>query len=376
MMISVIFGCGLPERDVLSATRDIEDTGIYDLSDINGGDEYLCSPVFITDESSCWDAEAFRDCHYTTLFDRFGDGWTGGDATYSIQLPDGRTIWLFGDTFLGTVNPDGSRPGGIPFLNNTLVVTRGSNFNTFYGGSAEQPEAFVKPPQADDWYWPNDPTLYDGKIQLLLSHMGRSGVGGMWDFHLESTDLVVISPGDFSIDTQFVRVDDDRIFWGAAVMEDDDYTYIYGLEDVNPDKFLHVARVAGGNLLNPWEFYNGSGWQDSPANHRVRNHVSNQFAVFREGGKYYLLTQEIIFGSRIFLYESDSPEGPWTNERVVYCTPESGGNIFTYNAFAHPEQSMDGDLLITYNVNSFVFGDLFEDVNNYRPRFVRIKNWK
>jgi hypothetical protein len=206
--------------------------------------------------------------------------------------------------------------------------------------------------------------------------MGRSGVGGMWDFHLESTDLVVISPGDFSIDTQFVRVDDDRIFWGAAVMEDDDYTYIYGLEDVNPDKFLHVARVAGGNLLDPWEFYNGSGWQDSPANHRVRNHVSNQFAVFREGGKYYLLTQEVIFGSRIFLYESDSPKGPWTNERVLYCTPESGGNIFTYNAFAHPEQSIDGDLLITYNVNSFVFGDLFDDVNNYRPRFVRIKNWK
>ena len=32
-----------------------------------------------------------------------GHGWTGGDGAYSVSLPAGRTLWLFGDSVLGTV---------------------------------------------------------------------------------------------------------------------------------------------------------------------------------------------------------------------------------------------------------------------------------
>ena len=88
------------------------------------------------------------------------------------------------------------------------------------------------------------------------------------------------------------------------------------------------------------------------------------------------MTQKIIFSPEILLYESDTPVGPWTNERTLYCTPELEGNIFTYNAFVHPELSRNGDLFISYNVNSFNFGDVFADVNNYRPRFIRVQNWQ
>ena len=50
------------------------------------------------------------DQAYDDFFQRAGPGWTGGDGTYSVGLPDGRTAWSFGDTFLGTIAPDGSRP--------------------------------------------------------------------------------------------------------------------------------------------------------------------------------------------------------------------------------------------------------------------------
>ena len=43
---------------------------------------------------------------FNKLFTRYGDGWTGGDAVYSVPLPDGRIIWAFGDSFLDTVYPD------------------------------------------------------------------------------------------------------------------------------------------------------------------------------------------------------------------------------------------------------------------------------
>src|SRR5207244_1521048 len=39
-----------------------------------------------------------------TAYGNTGEGWTGADGTYSVPLPDGRTAWLFSDTFLGPVN--------------------------------------------------------------------------------------------------------------------------------------------------------------------------------------------------------------------------------------------------------------------------------
>lgn len=38
-------------------------------------------------------------------FDKFtsvAGGWCAGDATISLPLPDGKTFWLFGDSFIGT----------------------------------------------------------------------------------------------------------------------------------------------------------------------------------------------------------------------------------------------------------------------------------
>ncbi|HRG28369.1 MAG TPA: DUF5005 domain-containing protein, partial [Chitinophagales bacterium] len=60
---------------------------------------------------------------FTNLFNRFGNGWTGGDATYSIALPDGRTVWMFGDSFLDTVYADYSRPSSGLIRNCFMVQT-------------------------------------------------------------------------------------------------------------------------------------------------------------------------------------------------------------------------------------------------------------
>src|SRR5688500_3925696 len=67
--------------------------------------------------------------HVGDMFRVYGDAgghWTGGDSTVSVRLPDGRVVWLFSDTFLGSVNPDGSRPAETPMVNNTIVVQDGA----------------------------------------------------------------------------------------------------------------------------------------------------------------------------------------------------------------------------------------------------------
>src|SRR4051812_40307123 len=72
-----------------------------------------------------WTAQATPHAAPEGLLNAYSDtgkGWTGADSTYSVPLPGGRTAWVFSDTFLGPVNPDGSRPTTTPFVNNSFVI--------------------------------------------------------------------------------------------------------------------------------------------------------------------------------------------------------------------------------------------------------------
>jgi hypothetical protein len=90
----------------------------------------------------------FTGNRFQSVFHRY-TGWTGGDATYSIPLPDGRTLWLFGDSFIGTVRPDRSRPGS-SFYRNAAMVQQGNEFITLPVSG----NAFVRPADPGWWYWP------------------------------------------------------------------------------------------------------------------------------------------------------------------------------------------------------------------------------
>ena len=72
------------------------------------------------------------------------------------------------------------------------------------------------------------------------------------------------------------------------------------------------------------------------------------------------------------MYRSESLEGPFTGKTELYRTPETSGNVFTYNAKAHPELGNGHTLMVTYNVNSFDTNDLYAEVDNYRPRYVDV----
>ncbi|MBN1345203.1 MAG: hypothetical protein JXQ73_21085, partial [Phycisphaerae bacterium] len=70
------------------------------------------------------------------------NGWTGADADYSVDLGDGRTLWLYGDTWIGSVAGDRHAPGS-HLVNNTIAVHA-----TPASGSG-------LPPRADEiaFYW-------------------------------------------------------------------------------------------------------------------------------------------------------------------------------------------------------------------------------
>ena len=97
------------------------------------------------------DAAVVPDTRLNAMWNTYGNQgghWTGGDATISTPLPDGRDAWLFSDTFLGTVNPNGSRPSDTPLVvHNSMVVQQGppstAQLTTLTGGTAAAPTSLV-----------------------------------------------------------------------------------------------------------------------------------------------------------------------------------------------------------------------------------------
>src|ERR1700756_3820151 len=45
------------------------------------------------------------DTNFDNFFKQNGPGWTGADGSYSLLLPDGTNLWVWSDSYIGTVDP-------------------------------------------------------------------------------------------------------------------------------------------------------------------------------------------------------------------------------------------------------------------------------
>ncbi|TMR10190.1 DUF4185 domain-containing protein [Nonomuraea turkmeniaca] len=330
---------------------------------------------------------AATNARLTSLFTAYGndnsrlDDWTGADGTYSLRLPSGKELWIFSDTFLGQVNPDGSRPpvveegGTTVFLNNSFAVERDGRLSTIYDGTPAKPTAVMPPRDKNHWYWAGDATLAGGIVEVTYQEYERYGTGA-WDWRWHRNVVARFAPGRLN---RPISVHDlpsgHGVAWASATLKDGQYTYIYGVEDFGSPKYMHVARVKGQSLLGAWEFLKGDGtWSRNEADSaRIMSGVANEYSVTKVGSGYVLITHDTteVLSANIVAYASCSPFGPFTGKQHIYTTPETSGNIFTYNAHAHPEIAGNG-LVVSYNVNSFVNTDHYRDVSIYRPRFLDV----
>lgn len=320
--------------------------------------------------------------YYDSLFTRYGIEWTGGDGANSYRLPDGRDLWLFGDSFIDTVRPGRARPKYSSTVHNAMAYTtsKPGEFVTICKGTLQNPEAYFVPDNPDDFYWPAHCFASKDKKQLyvFLVRVTSNGNGGAFGFDVLGMDMATLSLPSLNILSINKITNGNRIDWSAGIMEEDDFVYIYGAESTEFNKFMHVARTTKNNPIKDLRFWNGSGWtQDSSQSIKIRPGVSESYSVFKYGEKYYLLTQGILLSPDIFLYDGPSPVGPFNNRRLVYTTPKETINCITYNAVAHTQfTTADGKLLVGYSSNSNDVTELYSNADTYRPYFVWVENWQ
>ena len=327
------------------------------------------------------DSVSIPDTALSKLFIRNCCGFTGGDGTYSVLLPNGKTVWIFGDTFLGTVNPDLSRARSTPiFIRNSFVIQDGDSLTTLHRFSPPHNTSLVIPPAVREnenlsedelWFWPGDGLIEDGRLKVFFSLFSQSDTG-MWNFQWQSTWLATFSlPGikeESLVEIPYSKTN--KVHYGHAIYEAPDFTYIYGA----CEKQAHVARYTSGNVNGPWEFYTGKEWTENPDESRPMSdmHSSEQFTVLKIKDKYVYITQMDSFSRDICSFVSETPFGPWDQQSLLYTTPIPGEdkNLITYNAIAHPQYMDNKRILVSYNMNSFKLEDHFRNADIYRPRFI------
>lgn len=331
-----------------------------------------------------WDPRVtvYSDLDYNDYLTRYQD-WNGGDGCYSVLLPDGRILWSFQDSFFGQVSADRNRTDNVMRRNaaHLQLDTSLQSFIPLNPGQGNQRETWIKygdAPEDQDWYWPGAGQVHNGKLQMLLSHVRKTG-DGAWDFAHVSTDLAIFDLPSMQL-SQIIRDKDLLSNYSAGSMQaPDGYTYMYSTENGYLTTFMYVARAAGHDLAGAWEYYDGNGWTSTPVKYNVCNDIT-QPNVFYQDGKYYLVSQQNLFGLDIYIQESATPVGPWTNKRTLYHIPDQySGDFISYNAFVHHALSREGELVISYNINPVDFASNFNkpgSADRYRPYFVRVFNWK
>jgi hypothetical protein len=366
------------------------------------------------------------DAAWTAVFDRT-DGWTGADCAGSVDLGDGRTLWLFGDTWLGKIR-DGKRQPGATMVNNSIAVhptdksapwrppdPRSVRFLWGANDKDGKPTAWAVPPpiagdaaSAGDWLWCNGggvvgagPRGKGRRLVVFFFRVRHNPHGqGVWAFTTVGTCLTVIDnvgdpperwrPKFYDLPRTSAGVSNDgrEILWGlsasreGAASHHEDRLRIFGtLRRGRFEMSLVLARATSATIDRlELEFFDGTVWRPNceACAKPLAGGLVSEFSVeeMNNAGKptWVLIQSEPFLGKRIFARTAPKPEGPWSLRRTIYTVPDVAASraYFTYAAKGHAALSRPGELLVTFLVNSQNFADVVRDTTIYHPIFLRV----
>jgi hypothetical protein len=347
---------------------------------------------------------------WTNLFKR-NSGWFGADGIYTIPLngidkDNNRVMLLFSDTMIGKII-NGQLQSGFTMIHNSIAYWDGSKPDPDHihfkwrkkkDGS---PAAMFTPKtgtaQKKDYYWLGD-GFADQATNKIYIFAYRTRTTGRGDFSFEVVGNPIIAiPADGKPPFKNQRQLEAPFFksgtksgafrsFGAGILVNtssagapnpDGYVYIYGIQGSN--KQLIAARVKPKDFedFDQWRYWNGDSWVAQIESVRaITNRVSNELSVSPVGhGKYVLVFTVNGLGPKIGMRIGESPVGPFGPLKVIWKTRANNidSSFYSYNAKGHPALSSPGELLVSYNVNSFNFSQKIDEYPHlYRPRFIRI----
>ena len=331
----------------------------------------------------------------------YTDGWLGGDAAYSVALPDGRTVWFFGDSIVADSPDEKVRSEGRTMVRNAIGISECDSsghwrmryyWNGQYG---EKPRAFFDSEKSEWWYWPADGFVYDGHVYIVLRKVRGSPGKKMFPFEMFGAVLARVSyldesPGKWKVEYMDL-IGENADDFAATVVVKGAHVYFFNVAKGGQEfpRPLVLARAVLERLhdSSPGLEYLGKnrswkrGYDSKDALAILPDGHSEMSIRYHDAiGRWVAVTQGPEFLSkRIMIRTAPDLRGPWGDPVPVFSFPETASenpgydpDTFCYAVKEHTQLCTDDKLLITYVCNSFDFGKMLADMEIYRPQPVSI----
>jgi hypothetical protein len=328
----------------------------------------------------------------------FKDSWWGADAAYSIPLPDGRSVWIFGDTLYGDRRVvEGNEPR---MVRNSIGIStcndRGWKVDyVIRKGDKGQPLDFFQAQHKDTWYWALDGFVYknDLWVTLLCMRNAAKTTSAALGFETCGADLAKLSglendPQRWSVKYFPLVPDGVHAYPSATTVVEGEFAYIFALLEADSRPML-LTRIPLNGLDAPAEHLqylskNGTwkpGLTPADAMHVMKRGNSEMTVRYHTRLKkwFAILNYPKLLSDSIVARTAPQLAGPWSEGKIIYRIPEMqkseagyDKDTLCYAGKEHPEFRQPGSLLITYACNTMTVQKLTSNLEIYFPKVVRV----
>jgi len=329
----------------------------------------------------------YKDTTVINFFKR-AKGVIAMDGCYSIPLTGGKTMWLFGDSYMDDYdtatksapclfearNSALLQPANNWHWQNTRTLNKGEHT---YLQDAAQPNNFL---------WPG--CGYQLKDTVYVFGLNMKNVTGGLGFAKGGDDVwVKLKYPQMEVVGYSYVPGLDSIQFGLGIVHDkaSGFIYIYGNKLKGLGATIYLARFKANNPAAGWQFWTGNSWADNIKQIKpITEAPSNSNNITKINNTYVLLSTEFSIqcdnGKHIYASVSNSPVGPFSEHKIIYTITDTvkGHYPFFYLPIAHPEHINDkNELLVTYSINGYE-PCVANCVNNrfnpeyYRPQAIRV----
>ncbi|HEY5154940.1 MAG TPA: hypothetical protein VIJ47_09425, partial [Acidimicrobiales bacterium] len=253
-------------------------------------------------------------------FNRRGPVWGGGDGAEPVPIDNGRTLWLFGDTYLGG-GPLNGPLDNKGFVHNSMAVQyNGSCFLYMFRGDPQSGwYSAIPEPSDSDHYWPTS-GAYDpvtGVLTIMAMRVHTINPNDPWAWQLVGADALHyrVSPSFALLSTErlFTYGAADRAQFGQNLLVDQGQVDLYGCAQQEPTQCF-VARTNPSMQAGSMQFWSTSGWVTTLAAAdpiELDAPVGTQLHVAKVGDGYIASNQIALLGTQAWGWWGPTALGPF-----------------------------------------------------------------
>lgn len=330
----------------------------------------------------------YKDTAFTAFFNRT-EGWIASDGAYSVQLADGRVLWLMGDSYIDHYDAaTGTMPCLFQVRNCALLQPKGDwnwrHTSTLLG--ANKGSFFKNHPDNKFLLWPGHGYQHGDTLYVYGANIEMKGTGAL-DFGSGGRDMMMkLKLPEVKVVDYDTLPEMGGIAFGMGTWKSKDgYVYTWGNKQTFIKSNVYVARFRADAPSTAWAFWDGKGWNKEVAKAAVIGEApSTAMYITRVRNKFLMVTTEFSIdcdgGKEIYAAISDKPFGPFTVNKRIWTINDTvqGHYPFFYTPAIHPQfLNSSNELLITYCINGYgkcvpfcVDGRANPDY--YRPQGIRV----